>query len=346
MKSYAFPGNIEQNIIDIGAQQIPYMRTSEFSAINLESEKILLKLIGNKNGRTIIYTGSGTGAMDAVVANYVTTRKKSLVIDGGSFGHRWSQLCDYYGCEHIDVILEFGHDIDYPSLEQVIKEEKPDTFLCQHHETSSGQLYDIKRISDLCKKYDISLIVDVISSFLVEDFDMDELGVDIAITSSQKGLNIPPGISILFFSERLINYPFAHKSYYFDFQDNLKNLTRGQTPFSPATLIFLQLHARLKEFEEKGIGQNKRRVAHSAKYFRSLCDRYGWKSVAETPSNAITGFQVEGDADAIVRGLIEKYDTFIMPGARKGFFRVSHMGIASDADLEALANQIHLLQHK
>lgn len=344
MKSYAFPGNIEEDILAIGAQQIPYMRTKEFSETNKESERILNDLIGNKDGRVIIYTGSGTGAMDAVVANYVTTRRKTLVIDGGSFGHRWSQLCDYYSCSHIDIKLDFGKGIDYEHLEKVIRVERPDTLLCQHHETSSGQLYDIEKIGELCRKYEVSLVVDVISSFLVEDIDMEKLGIDIAITSSQKGLNIPPGLSILFFSNRLLDYPFAHKSYYFDFQDNLNNLTRGQTPFSPATLIFLQLNARLKEYEKNGVEPNKQRVKEAAEYFRSLCDKYEWSILAETPSYAITGFQINGDPEKVIRGLIEKYDTFIMPGSRKGFFRVSHMGVASKKDLENLAQQIHELE--
>lgn len=344
MESYAFPGNIEEDILSIGARQIPYMRTREFSDINKESEKILLDLIGNKSGKTIIYTGSGTGAMDAVVANYVTTRKKSVIIDGGSFGHRWSQLCDYYGCPHVDIKPGFGREVNYKDLEELIIRECPDTLLCQHHETSSGQLYDIKAIAEICGKYDVSLVVDVISSFLVEDFDMDALGVDIAITSSQKGLNIPPGLSILFFSERLLDYPFAHRSYYFDFQDNLNNLKRGQTPFSPATLIFLQLHARLKEYESKGIEENKSRVRGLARHFRELCSKYGWDILAENPSYAITGFQVKGNAERVVRGLIEEYDTFIMPGSREGFFRVSHMGLATYGQLDMLADRIHELE--
>ncbi|MDE5758137.1 MAG: aminotransferase class V-fold PLP-dependent enzyme, partial [Allobaculum sp.] len=257
---------------------------------------------------------------------------------------RWSELCDYYGCDHIDIRIPFGKDIDYGQLEDVLRTQSPDTLLCQHHETSSGQLYDINWIADLCKEYQVSLVVDGISSFLVEDFDMDALGVDIAITSSQKGLNIPPGLSILFFSKRLLAYPFAHNSYYFDFQDNLNNLTRGQTPFSPATMIFLQLHARLKQYEKYGIDSNKQRVRKLAKFFRSLCERYGWKMIAETPSDAITGFTVDGNPDFIVRSLIERYDTFIMPGSKPGFFRVSHMGDADEEDLEILARRIHELE--
>ena len=92
MKSYAFPGNINQEILQLGSLQIPYMRTAEFSAINKDSEKILLELIGCKEGKTIIYTASGTGAMAAVVENYVTTKQKAFVVAGGTFGYRWAEL--------------------------------------------------------------------------------------------------------------------------------------------------------------------------------------------------------------------------------------------------------------
>lgn len=124
MKTYAFPGIINQEILDIGSEQIPYMRTSEFSDINKESEKLLLELIGCTNGRTIIYTGSGTGAMAAVIENYVATKQKAFVIDGGTFGHRWSELCDYYNCNHVDMKLEFGCDIDYNLMEQMMLTKK------------------------------------------------------------------------------------------------------------------------------------------------------------------------------------------------------------------------------
>ena len=84
MHSYAFPGDIDPKLMELGAQPFLYMRTQEFSDINLESERILLDLIHCTGGRTIIYTGSGTGAMSAVVENYVSTKGKAFVIDGGS----------------------------------------------------------------------------------------------------------------------------------------------------------------------------------------------------------------------------------------------------------------------
>ncbi len=343
MRSYVFPGDIDPAIMEIGAKPFLYMRTDAFSAINKESEQILLDLIHCTGGRTIIYTGSGTGAMSAVVENYVTTKRKAIVIDGGSFGHRWFQLCEYYGVPVIDFTVPFACDIDYDALEKTVAEQRPDVFLCQHHETSTGQLYDLEKISALCKKYGMSLIVDVISTFLAEPLSMDRYDIDICITSTQKGLNIPPGLSILFFSKKLDGYAWNHKGYYWDFDDNFSNFRRGQTPFSPATILFLQLNARLRQLKaEGGEDKNIAEVKHRALKFREYCKKYGWDVPAEVPSFAITGFQTNDTAERkIFKGLIEKYDTYIMPGGKPGFYRVSHMGLQTDKELEELADRIH-----
>ena len=342
MQSFVFPGNIDESIMAIGSQPFMYMRTEEFSQINKESERILLDLIHCSEGRTIIYTGSGTGAMSAVVENYVTTKKKAFVIDGGSFGHRWFQLCQYYGVDAFDYKVPFAKDIDYEDLERYVAEIRPDVFLCQHHETSSGQLFDLKEISRICHKYGVSLVVDVISTFLAEELNMDELDLDICITSTQKGLNIPPGLSILFFSKKLKDYPFNHKGYYWDFDDNFSNLKRGQTPFSPATILYLQLNARLKQLKaEGGEAVSIAKVRQRAIVFRDLCRKYGWEVLAETPSFAITGFQTkDNEQRRVFKGLKDNYDTFIMPGSVPGFYRVSHMGLQSRSDLEELAARI------
>ena len=342
MQSFVFPGNIDDSIMKIGAQPFIYMRTDAFSQINKESERILLDLIHCPDGRTIIYTGSGTGAMSAVVENYCTTKKKAFVIDGGSFGHRWFQMCEYYGVPVVDYTVPFARDIDYSDLEQSVADEQPDVFLCQHHETSSGQLFDLKEISRICHKYNVSLVVDVISTFLAEELNMGDLDIDICVTSTQKGLNIPPGLSILFLSKRLVNYEFNHRGYYWDFDDNLNNLKRGQTPFSPATILYLQLHARLKQLQAVG-GEYKNieDVRHRALFFRELCKQHGWRVLAENPSFAITGFQTRDTGDRkVFKGLIEKYDTYIMPGSVPGFYRVSHMGLQTDEELELLAKHI------
>lgn len=346
MYSYAFPGNIEEDILSIGAQQIPYMRTAWFSQLMKENEQMLLDMIGCRGGRVMFFTASGTGAMDAVVENYVAALGRALVIDGGSFGHRWAQLCEYHGVPCDVVKLPFASDLDYDELEQRVEKMRPQVLLCQHHETSSGQLFNLERISTICKKWNVSLVVDVISSFLADPLYMDLMGIDVAITSTQKGLNLPPGAALVFLSERVLQVPFLHRNYYFDFQDNLKNLERGQTPFSPATTLFMQLHERLVRNTKLGIVQLLATTRAKALYFRDLCAKYGWHIPAEVPSNAITGFFVHADSHALCNYLQENYDTFVMPNAVKGFIRVSHMGLQTEDDLDRLAAAIHEFEEK
>lgn len=345
MRSYVFPGNIEDSILQIGGKPFPYMRTEQFSELVKDSEKMLLDLLHCPSGRVIFYTASGTGAMDAVVANYVSQCKKAFIIAGGSFGYRWKSLCEYYHCPNEVFAVPFAQDIDYAQLEEAVAASRPDVFLCQHHETSTGQLYNIERISEICKKYGVSLVVDAISSFLSDELDMEVLGIDICITSSQKGLNIAPGLSFLFLSPKILETTFAHRSYYFDFAENLKNLERGQTPYSPATTIFLQLHARLKIDISLGVQQIIASVRSRALYFRSLCKQNGWEMPVEVPSNCITGFFVRKNGDILFKELL-KQDIYIMPGGTPGYFRVSHLGVQTTEDLDDLANRIKDIENR
>ena len=343
MKPYAFPGIIEDDILNIAARQIPYMRTQWFSELMKENERMLLDAIGCTGGKVMFFTSSGTGAMEAIVENYVAAQGSAYIIDGGTFGHRWVQLCEYHGVEHRSMQVPFARDIDYDRLETEVGQYKPKVFLCQHHETSSGQLFDLKRISEICRKYDVSLVVDVISSFLAEELSMDDLGIDVAVTSSQKGLNLPPGAALVFLSAKALERKFNHRNYYFDFQDNLENLKRGQTPFSPATTIFMQIHERMQRNLKVGVANVVANTRAKALYFRELCKRNGWVIPAERPANAITGFFVERTADILFTEL-QKRDIFIMPSGKPGFFRVSHMGCDTMSDLDELAAMISQIE--
>ena len=345
MKTYAFPGIIEDDILQIAAGQIPYMRTAWFSGVMKENERMLLDAIGCQGGRVMFFTSSGTAAMESVVQNYVAALGKAFIIDGGTFGHRWVQLCEYHGVEHESMQIPFGQDIDYDLLQERMVSYKPAVFLCQHHETSSGQLFDLKRISDICRKTGASLVVDVISSFLAEKLDMNELGIDVAVTSTQKGLNLPPGAALVFLSEKALSVDFRHSNYYLDYQDNLKNLERGQTPFSPATTIFMQINERMRRNLAIGIDNIVAATHAKALYFRELCARYGWKIPAQNPANAVTGFFVHRNGDILCDEL-QKHGIFIMPSGKPHFFRVSHMGSDTFQDLDELAALISEIENR
>ena len=343
MKSYVFPGDIEEDILRISGQPFPYMRTRLFSELVKDSEQMLLSLIGCPNGRVIPYTASGTAAMEAVVANFVSTKQKAFVIAGGSFGMRWKNLCDYYQCPADVFHVDFAKDIDYNALEEAIRVSQPEVLLCQHHETSTGILYNLSNISAICKKYEVFLIVDVISSFLTDPLNMDELGIDVCITSSQKGLNIVPGLSFVILSERMLHQEFVHKGFYLDFNENLTNLKRGQTPYSPATSLFMQLHARLNMYVQIGMEQLIESRKQKAQHFRSLCAQNGWEMPVEVPSNCITGFFVHHNGDHLFEELL-KQDIYIMPGGTPHYFRVSHIGLQSVEELNDLARRIKVIE--
>lgn len=345
MKSFVFPGNIEDDILQIAARQIPYMRTSSFSEIVKDSERMLLELINCPNGRVIFYTGSGTAAMDAVVCNYVKIKNSAFILAGGSFGYRWKQLCEYYDCPYHLFEVPFAKDPDYTLLEDQIRTVRPDVFLCQHHETSSGELFDLNKISDICKKYNVFLIVDAISSFLSDPLDMEKLEIGMCITSSQKGLNIAPGLSFVILSEEALKEDFSHGNYYLDFQENLKNLERGQTPYSPATTLFLQLQERLKRNVAIGTEFIIETVRERALYFRSKCIENSWDIPAESPSNCITGFFVNNNGDVLFNELQEQ-GIYIMPGSTPNYFRVSHLGVQSKADIDNLVARIKTIEVK
>lgn len=305
---------------------------------------MLLSLIHCSGGRIIPYTASGTGTMDAVVANYVAPQGKAFIVAGGSFGYRWKSICEYYGCPNQLFEVPFARDIDYAALEEAVSASAASVFLCQHHETSTGQLFDLRRISAICRRHGLSLVVDAISSFLADPLNMDELDIDICVISSQKGLNISPGLSFLALSERLLkDASFAPKGYYFDFSENLKNLERGQTPYSPATTLFVQLHERLRRNVALGADRIVDAVRQKAVYFRALCAKNGWEVPAEVPSNCITGFFVRRNGDTLFTELIKR-GIYIMPGGTPHYFRVSHLGLQTAKELDELAACIKAIE--
>ena len=170
-----------ETVRGIGAEQVPYFRTPEFSEIMLENERLVKLFIkAEKDARVVFITGSGTSSMEATVMDVLSPDDKVLVIDGGSFGHRFVQMLELHHIPYSIIKMEFGHNI---TREQLIEFEGKGytAFLVNIDETSTGVLYDKKLISDFCRRNNMLFVVDAISSFLADDFDMADLGVDVVI---------------------------------------------------------------------------------------------------------------------------------------------------------------------
>lgn len=326
----------------IGALDVPYFRTPEFSQAMLENERMLCGLANAPEGsRAVFPTCSGTGAMEAAVIGLLNpAADKAIVVDGGSFGHRFRLMLDLHGVPYTAVELEPGRPLTEADLDAVGAEECT-AFLVNLGETSQGVLYDAGSIASFCREHGLFLIVDGISSFLADPFDMDGMGADVLITDAQKALACPPGVAPMVLSPRAVERANAlpQPCMYLDLRDMLKNQERGQTPFTPAVTTLLQIHERLAVIEAAGGADAEVvRCAAVAADFRERLAASGlpFGMRLASPSNAVT--YVESpvvSARALFSMLKDEYGIWLCPngGERADVsFRVGHIGEHSLSD--------------
>ena len=328
----------------IGGEDVPYFRTGEFSRLMLENERLVLKFSCAPNGaRAVFITGSGTASMEASVMNLLTHKDRVLVVNGGSFGSRFCHICSIHGIPYDAITLSPGHKLQRHDIERAANGEYT-AFIVNMHETSTGVLYDMRMISDYCKKNKLLLIVDCISSFLCDEFNMAELGADVMITGSQKALACPPGVSIIVLSPRALERVAASdpKCLYFNLKDALADQERGQTPFTPAVGTLLQINARLKEIESAGgVVAEVKRAKGLAEYFRGKIKGLPLEIVSESLSNAVTPLHPTNGMSAydIFLKLKDEHGIWICPNGgdmKEKIFRVGHMGHLDETDYDTL----------
>ena len=175
-------------VLAIGGEHVPYFRTPEFSAVMLENEALMQRFAKAPEGaRTVFITGSGTASMEAAVMNVLTPADKVLLVNGGSFGQRFHELCQIHQIPFEEIKLDTGKALTAGHL--AMYENKGFTaFLVNIHETSTGVRYDAELIGQFCRRNGLVLIVDAISSFLADPFYMAAMAADVMITGSQKAL--------------------------------------------------------------------------------------------------------------------------------------------------------------
>lgn len=337
----------------IGAEQVPYFRTTEFSETMLENEKYMLKFVkAPSNARAVFMTCSSTGSMEAVVMNCFTKEDKVLVINGGSFGHRFVELCEIHEIPYVSLNLEHGRKLTKDKLYEY--DNKGFTgLLVNVDETSTAVLYNTEMIGEFCKKNDMFFVCDCVSSFLADPFHMAECDADVMITGSQKVLACPPGISIIVLAQRALERVEASKAktMYFDLKDALKNQERGQTPFTPAVGILLQINARFKEIDRSGGADAEvARVAAQAEDFRKKIKGLPFEMVSESPANGVTSLHpTTASAYDIFLKLKDEYGIWVCPNGgdmKDTVFRVGHIGALTHEDNTTLVNALKDMQRR
>lgn len=323
-------------------QPIIHHRTTEFEDIFKRVSEDL-KIIFKTQNPVLTLAASGTGAMEGAVANTLSAGDKALVVQGGKFGARWSEICEAYRVEAVNIDLEWG-DIAEPGVVKEHLDKDPDikavfTTLC---ETSTGTLFPTKDYGEIIRERPNTIfVVDAISGLGACDMETDAWGVDICVAGSQKGLMIPPGLAFASVSEKA--WKLAETStlpkYYFNFKKARKSLEeKGQTPYTPAVSLIVGLGKALEMIKAEGMDNVLKRHALLAEATRAGVKALGLELFSKSPANAVTAVKApEGvDGGEIKKTLDKKYGIKVAGGQAhlKGkIFRIAHLGFIATFDV-------------
>lgn len=337
------PTPVPAEVLLTQAAPIIHHRTPEFSSAFARAIEGL-KYVFQTSGDVLLFASSGTGVMEAAIANCFCAGDTVIVTRNGKFGDRQKLICETYGLNVIDLAYEWT-EVVRPADVAAALEARPDVrgVIVTQSETSSGVLNDVKTIGEIVRAYsECVLIVDSITGVGAVECKTDEWGLDVVMTGSQKGLMLPPGLAACTVSEK------AWRAYerstlpkfYFDWMKYKKNIEKNTTPFTPAVSLVLGLNTALAMIVEEGIENVIARHSRLAEATRLGCEALGLKLFAppEGRGNAVTPVWVPDGVDgkAIVKIMKDTHGVTIAGGQDHyagRIFRIGHLGYFSDFDI-------------
>ncbi|MGQ9707423.1 MAG: pyridoxal-phosphate-dependent aminotransferase family protein [bacterium] len=323
------------------ASDLVYHREASFGIIQGSVVKGLQQIF--LTSRPIyILTASGTGAMEAAVANLINPNERVVVVHAGKFGERWRELAIRFGGYVDELSRPYGETIPPEELERKLKSN--DAARCVFAtltETSTGVTHDIKSFAEICHRLNRILIVDAIAGLGIDELQMDAWQIDVVIGGSQKCLAVPPGLSFIALSERAWEVVEKNRNirFYFDLRLYKKFAEKGQTPWTPAISIYYALDFALRKLNRRGIKRNWQEKAQIANLVRHQVKQLGLDIFPQRPSNALTVIRMpEGvDGTKIVEHCKKQHRVLLANGQaelRGKVVRIGHMGPVTKTEMK------------
>lgn len=335
------PTEIEDDVLALGAMPQQYNRTQEFSLFLGRVFKNLQYLFQTEMP-VYVLSSSGTGAMECAITNLLSRGEQALYVNGGTFGKRWGDLCHKHNVIAEEIVLPIGTSVSCHEIERrLIANKNIKVVFTTLNETSTGVLTDVRSVAAVTKKYGVLLVVDAVSALGVEEVKMDEWGIDVLLTSSQKALSLPPGLGFIAFSEAAMRA--AEKSnlriFYFDIFEYFADWKRNQTPFTPPISLLYQLDARLEKITQETLQKFQERYLQLTMRLRTGLRSLGLHVAGNPLANCVTGVLApEGvDASEVVRVMNEKFHISIAPSPgdlKTRLFRIGNFGNISESDID------------
>lgn len=337
------PTPLPPQVLEALAKPIIHHRTPQFQAILKEAAEGL-KYVFQTKSDVFIFSSSGTGTMEAAVANLLSPGDTAITVEGGKFGERWTELCRAYGVKTEVIKVEWGKAVSAEVISSRLKAQgsKVKAVFVTLCETSTGVTTDIKAIAEVVKDTQAVLAVDAISALGVIDLKTDEWAVDVVVSGSQKGLMLPPGLGFISVSPKAWPLIAESKSprYYFDLRMAKKAWESTDTAFTTSVSLVVALNAALKMLKEEGLENVFSRCRKMADALRAAVRALGLKLFADAAcaSDAITAACVPAgiDGEKLVKTMRDSYGITIAGGQSelKGkTFRVATMGYLNEFDI-------------
>lgn len=322
------------------AQPIDYHRSEESTALILDVLEKLKHVFQTEND-VLFLTSSGTGAMEGAVANLLCRGDKVIVIRSGKFGERWTEICEAYGINVTPIDVKWGDSVPPETVETQIS-ENPDAkavfaTLC---ETSTGALHDIQSIAHITQQTPTLLVVDAVSALGADDLQMDNWGVDVVVSCSQKGLMTPPGLAFAALSSRA--WEVTERSdlpkYYLDYRKAHQRGLEGSVPYTPAITLLAGLQIALNHICAEGIRNTILRHSMMASATRNAIKAIGLSLFATSPANTLTSIRLPDEIDGkmFVKMMREKHGITYAGGQGElsgKIVRIAHLGWMNENDV-------------
>jgi aspartate aminotransferase-like enzyme len=314
-----------------------------------------LKYLFQTSGEVIMLSASGTGAMEAAVANLFRASERALVISAGKFGERWAEICRAYGVEAVSLEVPWGEAVNPGDVADALARDPTIRGVCvQACETSTGVAHDVRALGEIVKALpEVVLLVDAVSALGATELRMDEWGLDAVVAGSQKAMMLPPGLAFVALSAKAWQRA-AHTNlprYYFDLPKIRRELEQDDHPYTLPTSLVVALRESLARLRAEGLDHIFRRHRQLAEATRAGIKALGLSLLAEkSPSDALTVVRVpEGIDGARIPRLFQELCHITIVGGqdrlRGKVFRLAHMGYVDAFDVVTMVSAVEFVLH-
>jgi len=346
------PTAVPERVLLRMAHPMIHHRTPQFSAIFAETKRMLEQVFQTAND-ALMLASSGSGAMEASIVNLCSPGDTIIYVNGGKFGERWGKIAAKYDVKAVEIKVAWGEAVDIVDVEAALN-ANPDAkgVFLQASETSTTTEHPIREVARLTASRDGCVtVVDAITALGVIDMPMDDWGLDVVISGSQKALMLPPGLAMIALSDKAwkLNETATCPRFYFDLATERKSQMAGKdtTAWTPAVALILGLNEVLKMMFEEGLDNLYARHALLAKATRAGMAALGMKLVSSAPASSATGaFVPEGvDGAAFVKYLRDTMGVTFAGGQDdlKGkIIRVAHLGYYDVFDITTAMSAIEI----